>query len=169
MILSKERDPRLVTIRRGGTLTDEGLAGVLDPLAQPDGRTNAALLRDGRVLLLDGGRRDMLAVPYAELLDSAAGVVLPTGQPVIQRSNSTVTLLADGRVLVVGGIAGPPDDGGAALASAELWDPASGSFTLTGLADGRARQQCFRLDLDQFGGHHQKGRDFVSVGLFQVV
>ena len=49
------------------------------------------------------------------------------------RSAHSATLLADGRVLVIGGWGGDTP-----LASTELWDPATGLFTSTGsLAGGR--------------------------------
>lgn len=71
---------------------------------------------------------------------------VPTGKMNIARAGHTATLLADGKVLVVGGANGSPD----AIDSAELYDPPSRSWTLTGrlnvarfaetatlLADGR--------------------------------
>ena len=44
------------------------------------------------------------------------------------RRSQTDGLLADGRVLLVGG----QDDNGATLASAEIFDPKTGKFTATG-------------------------------------
>jgi hypothetical protein len=57
-----------------------------------------------------------------------------TGAMASARLFHTATLLADGRVLVTGG-----STGSATLASAEVWDPATGVFTATG-GMGTARQ-----------------------------
>jgi Galactose oxidase, central domain len=59
-----------------------------------------------------------------------------TGGMIGARSNHTATLLASGKVLVAGGH--DPADGNT-LASAELYDPASGTFSTTGSL-GNARQ-----------------------------
>ena len=51
-----------------------------------------------------------------------------TGSMAIERATHTATLLNSGKVLIVGGI----DNSGNVLASAEVFDPASGSFSGTG-------------------------------------
>ncbi|HEX7492134.1 MAG TPA: LysM peptidoglycan-binding domain-containing protein [Candidatus Limnocylindrales bacterium] len=73
-----------------------------------------------------------------------------TGSMKEARRSASATLLKDGRVLIVGGGNGGDPVNGGVLKSAELYDPATGSFTLTGsmnvarydaaittLADGR--------------------------------
>jgi len=52
----------------------------------------------------------------------------PTGSMKVARTNHTATRLQNGKVLIVGGY----DNGNAALASAELYDPSVGAFTPTG-------------------------------------
>jgi hypothetical protein len=54
------------------------------------------------------------------------GIFTPTGNMVKTRSGHTATLLASGKVLIVGG------SGDAGGPSAEIYDPSSGTFTSTG-------------------------------------
>lgn len=61
-------------------------------------------------------------------LSSVANTWTPTGSLNTARVYHTATLLADGKVLVTGG----QDSSGAALSSAELYDPGSGAWTPTG-------------------------------------
>jgi Galactose oxidase, central domain len=88
----------------------------------------ATLLRDGRVLVT-GGADDNGACISAELYDPKSGTWAVTGSRVNQTCNFAVTLLPDGRVLVAGGDHSVFPFGG--QASAELYDPLSGTWTAT--------------------------------------
>jgi len=94
----------------------------------------AAVLRDGRVLVVGGsgsGGVGDRAPSTAELYDPAAGKFVLTGSPKAARhSGQTGTLLADGRVLVAGGNGSDTQE--IPLKTAELYDPASGTFAATG-------------------------------------
>jgi hypothetical protein len=97
----------------------------------------ATLLPDGRVLIAGGagddGHGDSLA--SAELFDPLTGTFAATGDMTAARFNHTATLLANGQVLITGGISKTTTDGGsttAVFASAELYDPVAGTFAATG-------------------------------------
>ncbi len=111
----------------------------------------ATLLPDGRVLVTGGGNGTEGAVPTseivatAELYDPATGTFSPTGAMADARSGHTATRLLDGRVLVTGGgtqrVAGQRDanDPSEVVATAEIYDPATGTFSPTGaMTDARA-------------------------------
>jgi WD40 repeat protein len=104
------------------------------------GGHTATLLQDGRVLVA-GGSWD----GSAELYDPATGAFGPTGRlNAIRTAGATATLLPDGRVLVAGG----SDDSAAQqpLASAELYDPRTGTFMPTGsMAKARSGQSATLL------------------------
>jgi len=78
----------------------------------------------------------------------AAGTFQKTGSMNVARNAHTATLLANGEVLVAGG-----DDssfGGSPLASAELYNPATGLWTLTGsMTVPRESHQAVRLQNGQ--------------------
>lgn len=86
----------------------------------------AVLLADGRVLVVGG---DPLAT--AELYDPATGTFGLTGSMAVPRYGHTATLLGDGTVLIAGGGSQPGVLGGG-LASAELYDPVTGTFSPLG-------------------------------------
>ena len=94
---------------------------------------SGTLLPDGRVLVLGGGPD---VGTSAELYDPVAGTFTPTGPTTVARSGFfSATLLPGGRVLIAGGLvpngAAPtamPD----ATATAEVYDPATGTFTAVG-------------------------------------
>jgi hypothetical protein len=104
----------------------------------------ATLLTDGRVLIAGGCCDNNQALSSAELYDPSTGTFTPTGSMTTPRSDHTATLLPDGKVLIAGGIAGVvmgPAFSRSVLASAELYDPSSGTFAAAGnMTKARARQ-----------------------------
>ncbi|PLP99410.1 kelch repeat-containing protein [Cupriavidus pauculus] len=110
-----------------------------DSLARSRQAHSATLLPDGRVLVAGGfGTGGGNALNSAELYDPATGGWSQTGSLGQQRDSHTATLLRDGRVLVAGGESQGSSQGG--LASAELYDPATGTWTQTGSL-AQAREQ----------------------------
>jgi hypothetical protein len=83
-----------------------------------DNPRTAVLLSNGNVLLLGGARGDV-----SELYDPTNVTWTITASPTGGQHRPAILLL-DGRVLLVGGYSTTPD---ASLATAELFDPGSGS------------------------------------------
>jgi hypothetical protein len=99
----------------------------------------ATLLEDGRVLIVGGNDEGSHTTPTAELYDPSTGTFSPTGSLGTARGFHTATRLADGRVLIAGGDVAGWDDFGPFLASAEIYDPTTGTFSPAGpLAEGRS-------------------------------
>ena len=102
----------------------------------------ATLLLDGRVLMTGDSKRvafgNYTVAVYttaAELYDPATGKFSPTGSMVQPQGGATVTRLTDGRVLFAGGAEFSSSGGQLVitrLATAELYDPATGTFSITG-------------------------------------
>ena len=109
-------------------------------------RTNATatLLPRGNVLVAGGFDSRDRQLASAELYDPATGTFTPTGSMHTARSGQTATLLGDGKVLVAGGgcnkghgfcNAGSFLDN---LSSAELYNPKTGTWSVTGSMHRRA-------------------------------
>ena len=67
--------------------------------------------------------------------DVASNTWVPAKPLITARNRHTATVLQDGRILVAGGYGGTPNassDTGGPLASAEIYDPATGNWTATG-------------------------------------
>lgn len=124
-------------------------AAVLDPgwpagaflpaaeLLEPRAGHTAGLLPDGRVLVV-GGERDEGPLASAETWDPLTETWVATGLLTCQRSRHAMVVLPDGRALVVGGTRPEECELNGITASAEVWDPVTGTFTETGsLADPR--------------------------------
>jgi hypothetical protein len=95
-------------------------------------RSTAVLLHDGRVLLA-GGDSNANGVSTAEIYSPATGKFSATGNLSATRYNHAAVALSDGRVLLAGGACTPAigQCTPSGISSAELYDPASGTFTAT--------------------------------------
>jgi Galactose oxidase, central domain len=91
----------------------------------------ANLLLSGKVLLTGGNDDSHGNESGVELFDPATESFAVSARMSTARDGHTATLLPDGRVLVAGG-AGQLMGLQAPVASAEIYDPASGSFSTTG-------------------------------------
>jgi hypothetical protein len=92
-------------------------------LANPRARHVAVRLADNRVLIA-GGDDGTNPIARAELIAADGSATTPTGNMIEARTSFQATLLNNGLVLLTGsGPAGP-----LALATAEVYDPAGGSF-----------------------------------------
>ena len=104
----------------------------------------STLLQNGKVLITGGFSFDKSAcfdggtsppLISAELYDPSSGSFAPTGSMSEARGLHTATLLPTGKVLIVGGGntgGGRPPFAGDGSATAEVYDPATGTFTPTG-------------------------------------
>ena len=101
-------------------------------MATPRCYQTATLLPDGRVLIAGGfSNVSGLSLASAELYNPKTGTFSPTGSMTAARAAQTATLLPDGNVLITGGDAWG-FMGGNNLASAEIYDPKTGTFSPTG-------------------------------------
>jgi WD40 repeat protein len=103
----------------------------------------ATLLPDGDVLVV-GGSHGNVQLNSAELYNPTSGTWVLTGPLSVARSGQTATLLPDGDVLVAGGGCNGQAYGCnsgsflSTLKSAELYDPGTGAWSVTGsMREGR--------------------------------
>lgn len=94
----------------------------------------ATLLANGKVLVV-GGFASYSSEPTAtaEIYDSATGQFSPAGKMMTPRAGHRATRLVDGRILITGGFNTAIINGQSGItATAELYNPNTGSFSLTG-------------------------------------
>ncbi|HEY1907077.1 MAG TPA: kelch repeat-containing protein [Myxococcaceae bacterium] len=136
-------------------LTGGGLPGIAETeIYDPASRTwttaspmgterrlhTVTLLRDGRVLIaggfvccvVEGQTVSETATAAAELFDPATGNFTPTGSMAVPRALHQATLLPDGRVLLSGGVGDGGSPGAPGPEHAEVYDPATGTFSAAG-------------------------------------
>lgn len=92
----------------------------------------ATRLADGRILVT-GGDNSLNTAPYlksAEIYDPTTGKFSYTGDLITGRGAHSATLLADGKVLITGGYDQYLTDH--TLNSAEIFNPSTGQFSVTG-------------------------------------
>jgi fibronectin type 3 domain-containing protein len=124
-----------------------GMVEIFDPTTGTWSGTNnypdpvqghtATLLSNGKVLVTGGvtpvNNNTVPAIPAyvlaaAQLFTPATETWAPAAPMGAVRYGHTATLLPNGKVLVTGGLDAPATGGGVARASAELYDPASGTW-----------------------------------------
>ena len=99
------------------------------PMSAARSYHTASLLPNGKVLVA-GGLNSSGVANSAELFDPATGKWTSTGAMTTSRYIHTATLLPNGKVLVAGGCTQTGFSG--VTASAELYDPTTGTWTSTG-------------------------------------
>jgi len=104
----------------------------LSSLATPRDHHTTTLLQNGKVLIAGGTDNNGNFYDSAELYDPATGTITATGKMTTPRSFHTATQLPNGKVLITGGAINSIFGSTVSLANAELYDPASGTFTSTG-------------------------------------
>jgi hypothetical protein len=131
-------DPTLGTFTNAGAMADLRVSHT------------ATLLADGRVLISGGTADGTTSLDSAELFNPETGKFTATGPMTVGRTFHEATLLTDARVLLTAGDPAGWVYDGPFLDTAEIYDPKTGTFTVTGpmldkltshsatlLADGR--------------------------------
>lgn len=112
----------------------------------------ATLLNDGKVLIAGGvDWNAFIMVAAAEIYDPATGTFTVTGSMVEPRWWHTATVLADGRVLFTGGTVrntGYYDYDTRGRDSVEIYDPATGTFSLAGTMGGKHEEHAVAVLAD---------------------
>jgi Kelch motif protein/galactose oxidase-like protein len=93
----------------------------------------ATLLPNGKVLIVGGTPSPLSqATIAAEIYDPATGAFTSTGSMATPRAGHTATMLSNGTVLISGGYTDFNNGVFTASSTAELYDPVTGTFSITG-------------------------------------
>jgi hypothetical protein len=130
----------------------------------------ATRINDGRILVAGGqGGPGNVPIAQAEIYDPATGTFSSTGDMADSREGPIAVLLPNGKVLVAGGFTFEQFE--RALSSAELFDPATETFSRTADMISTRREHAAALLQDGevlvMGGLDAQGNDLSSAELFQ--
>jgi hypothetical protein len=125
-------DPVTQTFTATGNMNDARVFHTATALCD----TSATSCGNPRVLIAGGERgvagTDLVYLATAELFDPATGTFTATGSLSAPRERHTSTLLSNGKVLIAGGLSVGQGSTASLPAAAELFDPATATFTATG-------------------------------------
>ncbi|HEV7675475.1 MAG TPA: kelch repeat-containing protein [Candidatus Angelobacter sp.] len=111
--------------------TSTELGRVMHAASMHDRRADhtSTLLPDGRVLIVGGMVENGVFLNSAELFDPGKGTFVAAASMQSRRVGHSATLLPNRKVLIAGGLAGRVFEGGPGIvATAEIYDPATGRF-----------------------------------------
>jgi N-acetylneuraminic acid mutarotase len=103
-------------------------------MTTPRGNFSSTVLANGEVLVAGGESLFGNTIGNAELYNSATGTFVPTGSLNTAREFQAAARLPDGSVLVAGGLS-VTESGESLLSSAEIYHPASGTWSPTAPLD----------------------------------
>jgi hypothetical protein len=133
----------LITGGNGEEWPEQANAELYDPatgrftfagkMSTPRADHTATLLENGKVLIAGGSsanRQSQSIVASAEIYDPERKIFIPTVGMAIKRHKHSAERLPDGKVIIIGGSDESIWKG--QYSSAEIYDPSTGAFTLTG-------------------------------------
>jgi hypothetical protein len=128
---------RFFTIDNSSARSSSGTFALTGSLSGRRGGHTATQMADGRTLIAggqgDGGCDPTCGFPrIAEIYDPPMQSFTTVGKMSVGRNAATATLLQNGRVLITGGFNVDGSTGSTFLSSAEIFDPATATFSPTG-------------------------------------
>jgi hypothetical protein len=108
---------------------NSGAFRTIGSMTTPREGHTATLLRDGRVLIAGGSPNGIVTTASAEVYDPHTRSFTPIAPMGVPREAHSATLLRNGKVLIAGGGRGGMPGGYIVYATAEIFDPASNTFS----------------------------------------